>query len=155
MSKLLKQSKTIATPPPDSIITSDKLQEGGHHMLEQNKALFERYVDEVFNKKNVAFIDEFLDPNLVEHKEDIYAFLGAFPDLHVTVEDLIAEGDKIVGRVTLTGTHQGELMGIPATGKKVSFSEILIARISNGKVVELSEVADTMSMMQQLGVIPS
>ena len=124
-------------------------------MLEQNKNLFKGFVDEVFNKRNVAFIDEFLDPNLVEHKEDIYAFLGAFPDLHITVEDLIAEGDKLVGRVTLTGTHQGELMGILATGKKVSFPEILIVRISNGKVVELSEVADTMSMMQQLGVIPS
>ena len=124
-------------------------------MLEQNKTLFKRFVDEVLNKKNVAALDEFLDPNLVEHKEDIYAFLGAFPDLHITVEDLIAEGDKIVGRVTLTGTHQGELMGIPATGKKVSFSEILIARISNGKVVEQWEVADTMTMMQQLGVIPS
>ena len=142
-------------PTAQSIITSNKLQEGGHRMSEQNKTLFKRFVDEVFNKKNVAFIDEFLDPSLVEHKEDIYAFLGAFPDLHITVEDLIAEGDKIVGRVTLTGTHQGELMGIPATGKKVSFSEILIARISNGKVVEQWEVADTMSMMQQLGVIPS
>lgn len=138
-----------------SIITSNKLQEGGHRMAEQNKTLFKRYVDEVYHKRNVAFIDEFLDPNLVEHREDIYAFLGAFPDLHVTVEDLIAEGDKIVGRVTLTGTHQGELMGIPATGKKVSFSEILIGRISNGKVVELWEVGDTMTMMQQLGVIPS
>ena len=124
-------------------------------MSEQNKTLFKRYIDEVFHKRNMAFIDEFLDPNLVEHREDIYAFLGAFPDLHVTVEDLIAEGDKIVGRVTLTGTHQGELMGIPATGKKVSFSEILIARISNGKVVELWEVSDTMTMMQQLGVTPS
>ncbi len=124
-------------------------------MLEQNKALFERYVDEVFHKRNLAVIDEFLDPNLVEHREEIYAILGAFPDLHITVEDLIAEGGKLVGRVTLTGTHQGELMGIPATGKQVSFSEILIVRISNGKVVELSEVADTMSMMQQLGVIPS
>ncbi len=124
-------------------------------MLEQNKTLFKRFVDEVFNKKNVALIDEILGPNLVEHKEEITAFLGAFPDLHVTVEDLIAEGDKIVGRVTLTGTHQGELMGIPATGKKVSFSEILIGRISNGKVVEEWEVTDTMSMMQQLGVIPS
>ena len=124
-------------------------------MLEQNKALFERFVDEVFNKKNVAVLDELMAFTVDEHKEEITAFLGAFPDLHVTVEDLIAEGDKIVGRVTLTGTHQGELMGIPATGKKVSFSEILIVRISNGKAVEQWEVADTMSMMQQLGVIPS
>ncbi len=124
-------------------------------MMEQNKTLFKRFVDEVFNKRNVAVIDEFLDPNLVEHKEEIIAFLGAFPDLQVTVEYLISEGDQIEGRVTTTGTHQGELMGIPATGKKVSFSEILIGRISNGKVVELSEVADTMTMMQQLGVIPS
>ncbi len=138
-----------------SIITSNKLQEGGHRMLEQNKTLFKRFVDEVFNNKNVDVLDELMDFTVVEHKEEITAFLGAFPDLHVTVEDLIAEGDKIVGRVTLTGTHLGELMGIPATGKKVSFSEILIVRISNGKVVELSEVADTMSMMQQLGVIPS
>ncbi len=124
-------------------------------MLEQNKTLFKMYVDEVFNKKNVAVIDELMDPNMVEQRELITAFLGAFPDLHVTVEDLIAEGDKIVGRVTLTGTHQGELMGIPATGKKVSYSEILIVRISNGKAVEEWEVSDTMSMMQQLGVIPS
>ena len=132
-------------------------------MSEQNKTLFKRFVDEVFNKKNVAVIDELMDPNMVEHnlgtfqelKAFIIAFLGAFPDLHVMVEDLIAEGDKIVGRVTLTGTHQGELMGIPATGKKVSFSEIHIARISNGKIVEHWEVTDTMSMMQQLGVIPS
>ena len=124
-------------------------------MLEQNKTLFKRFVEEVFNKKNVDVLDELMDFTVVEHKEEITAFLGAFPDLHVTVEDLIAEGDKIVGRVTLTGTHQGELMGIPATGKKVSFSEILIIRISNGKAVEQWEVADTMSMMQQLGVIPS
>ncbi len=101
----------------------------------------------------MAVIDEFLDPNLVEHRELITTFLGAFPDLQVTVEDLIAEGDKVVGRLTVTGTHQGELMGIPATGKKVSFSEIHIVRISNGKVVEHWEVADIMSMMQQLGVV--
>jgi len=124
-------------------------------MLEQNKTLFKRFVDEVFNNKNVDVLDELMDFTVVEHKEEITAFLDAFPDLHVTVEDLIAEGDKIVGRVTLTGTHLGELMGIPATGKKVSFSEILIIRISNGKAVEQWEVADTMSMMQQLGVIPS
>ncbi len=99
MSKLLKQSETIATP----IIASDKLQEGGHRMSEQIKTLFKRYVDEVYHKRNVAFIDEFLDPNLVEHREDIYAFLGAVPDLHVTVEDLIAEGDKIVGPQHLAG----------------------------------------------------
>ncbi len=95
-------------------------------MSEQNKTLFKKFVDEVFNKKNVAVIDELMDPNMVEHtlgtleelKALITAFLGAFPDLHVTVEDLIAEDDKIVGRVTLTGTHQGELMGIPATGNE-------------------------------------
>ena len=126
-----------------------------HHMLEQNKTLFKMYVEEVYHKRNVAVLDELMGFTVDEHKEEITAFLGAFPDLHVTVEDLIAEGDKIVGRVTLTGTHQGELMGIPATGKKVSFSEILIIRISNGKAVEQWEVADTMSMMQQLGVIPS
>jgi predicted ester cyclase len=79
----------------------------------------------------------------------------AFPDLHITVEDVIAEGDKLVERDTVTGTHQGEFMGLPPTGKTVSYSEIFIMRFVNGRIAEIWGVADALSQMKQLGMIPA
>jgi steroid delta-isomerase-like uncharacterized protein len=79
----------------------------------------------------------------------------AFPDLRVTVEDVIAERDKVVGRNSVTGTHQGEYMGIPPTGKSVTYNEIFIARFANGRIAETWGVVDVLSQMRQLGVIPA
>jgi predicted ester cyclase len=79
----------------------------------------------------------------------------AFPDLRVNVEDVIAEGDKIVSRNSVTGTHQGEYMGIPPTGKSVTYNEIFIARFANGRIAETWGVVDVLSQMRQLGVIPA
>jgi steroid delta-isomerase-like uncharacterized protein len=79
----------------------------------------------------------------------------AFPDLHIAVEDLIAEGDKIVSRTTVTGTHQGEYMGLPPTGQSITYNEIFIIRFVNGRIAETSwGVVDVFSQMQQLGAIP-
>ena len=82
-------------------------------------------------------------------------FRGAFPDIHFHLEHEIAEGDLVTTRFTGHGTHQGELMGIPATGKEVTFSGIVILRFSNGKIVERWEEFDMMGMMMQLGAIPA
>ena len=82
-------------------------------------------------------------------------FYAAFPDLHTTFEDQIAEGDKVVARVTIRGTHQGEFQGIPATGKEVAFGGILIDHYQDGKVVEHWVQMDMMGLMQQLGAIPT
>jgi predicted ester cyclase len=79
--------------------------------------------------------------------------LRAFPDLQVNVEDLIAEGDKIVSRNTVTGTQQGEYMGLPPTGKSVTYNEIFIFRFVNGRIAETWGVVDVLSQMRQLGVI--
>jgi steroid delta-isomerase-like uncharacterized protein len=79
----------------------------------------------------------------------------AFPDLRVTVEDVIAEGDKVVARNSVTGTHQGEYMGIPPTGKSVTYNEIFIVRFVNGRIAETWGVVDVLSQMRQLGVIPA
>jgi predicted ester cyclase len=79
----------------------------------------------------------------------------AYPDLHVTIEDLIEEGDKVVFRNTVTGTHQGEHMGIPPTGRSVTYNEIFIARFAGGRVAETWGVVDVLSQMKQLGVIPA
>lgn len=135
---------------------------------EKNKALMRRYFEEVFNQKNLAALDEFITPNHVDHtlppslpptpegsKRALGMYLTAFPDLHVNVEDMIAEEDKAVIRFTSRGTQTRAFAGIPPTGKQVTVSSILIARIADGKIVEQWGLDDQMGMLQQLGVIPA
>ena len=135
---------------------------------EQNKDLVRRFYEEVFNKKNLAAIDEFVDPHIVEHdlppglpagsegtRQFIGMYLSAIPDLHLTAEDIIAEGDKVVVRLTYHGTHRGELMGIPPTGKQATVTGIQVVRIANGRIVENWINFDALGLLQQLGVIPA
>jgi predicted ester cyclase len=134
---------------------------------EENKTLVRRVYDEVFNKKNLAVFDEFIDPNGVDHslppglsgiegtKRFVGMYLAAFPDLHMTFEDLIAEGDEVVLRWTCHGTHQGELMGIPPTGRRVTVTGIEINRFAGGKSVEHWLNNDSLGLLQQLGIIPT
>ena len=134
---------------------------------EDNKAVVRRFYEEVMNQKKRAVLDEVFDLNVVDHfappgtpgglegaRQTLGMFLSAFPDLHFTVEDLIAEGDKVVARATLSGTQQGTFMGIPATGKHVTMTGIEINRFEGGKSVEHWVEMDTLGLMQQLGVIP-
>lgn len=135
---------------------------------EDNKALDRRGFEEVWNQGNLAVIDELSAENVVTHnppgppmqgteafKQFIQMYRSAFPDTQMTVEDQIAEGDKVVTRWTARGTHQGELMGIPATGKQVTVTGISVSRWANGKTVESWSNFDTLGMLQQLGVVPS
>lgn len=134
---------------------------------EDNKTLVRRFYEEVFNEKNLAAVYEFIDPDGIDHalppglvgiegtKHFIGMYLAAFPDLHMTVEDLIAEEDEVVLRWTCRGTHLGELQGIPPTGKQVTVTGIEINRFKGGKSVEHWLNYDTLGMLQQLGVIPS
>jgi steroid delta-isomerase-like uncharacterized protein len=85
-------------------------------------------------------------------KEVFVRLLQAFPDLHITVEDVIAEGDKVVCRNTVTGTHLGDYLGIPPTGRSVTYKEIMIARFDNGRIVETWGVVDVHAQLKQLGV---
>jgi len=136
---------------------------------EQNKALLRRLMEEVFNRGNTGLIDELFAPDFVEHEElppGIPAgsegvkqmstmFRSAFPDFKATIDDMIAEGDRVVLRSTWSGTHKGEFMGIAPTSKRVSFGVIDIVRIAGGKFVEHWGQMDSMGMMQQLGGIPA
>ena len=135
---------------------------------EENKALVRRFYEEVFNKKNLAAIDEFLDPHIIEHalppglpggsagsRQFIGMYLVAFPDLHLTAEDLIADGGKAVARFTMRGTHKGEFMGISPTGKQVTMTGIQIVRVVGGRIAENWVNFDALGMLQQLGVIPA
>jgi len=88
-------------------------------------------------------------------KQSMREYLNAFPDLHYALDDMIVEGDKVVVRCTVTGTHKGEFMGIPPTNKKVKVQAIAIDRVVGGKIVEEWGMSDTLGLMQQLGVVPT
>ena len=133
---------------------------------EENKAVVRRFTDEVWNTGNLAIIDELFASTWVGHdlppglapgreglKQMVGAFRAAFSDIRATVDDQIAEGDAVAWRWTFQGTHSGEFMGIPPTSKKITLTGISIDRLAGGKFVERWDSADTLGMMQQLGVI--
>ena len=135
--------------------------------VEENKAIELRFFEEVVNKGNLAVIDELVAANFVDHsappgvapdREGYKQFFTmahtAFPDFHSTLEDMFAEGDKVVQRFTARGTQQGEFMGIAPTGKQVTVTGIAIHRITDSKIVENWLSMDMLGMMQQLGVVP-
>jgi steroid delta-isomerase-like uncharacterized protein len=137
-------------------------------MLEENKALIQRFVEEAFNKGNVDVANEVYSPTLVSHeptgpeerspeyvKNFVNMYLIAFPDGRTTMEDLVAEGDKVAYRWTYRGTHQGELMGIPTTGREVTITGITIDRISGAKIEEEWNNFDQLGMLQQLSLVPA
>lgn len=136
-------------------------------MSKENKDLVRRFFEEVWNKGNPDALDEIDAPDVVNHnapdglppgvegsKVFVRMYLSAFPDTRFTIDDQIAEGDRVVTRWTAEGTHKGDLMGIPPTGKHVTVTGIGISRIAGGRVVESWGEFDELGMMQQLGVVP-
>jgi steroid delta-isomerase-like uncharacterized protein len=134
--------------------------------IEENKAVVRRFYEE-WNKQNLSVVEELVAPHWVCHgtgafpdydraggKHFLTALWTAFPDARIAVEDLIAEGDKVVSRLTIRGTHRGEYMGIPPTGKQASLTGIEIDRIEDGKFVESWPSRDDLGFLQQLGAIP-
>jgi steroid delta-isomerase-like uncharacterized protein len=136
---------------------------------EQNKQLIRRYfaaIDDACQAGNADVLDEFMAPDFLEHapfpgvpptregwKQAFLQFVQGAPGRHV-IEDLIAENDKVVGRVTAHGQHTGDLFGIPATGRQMQVTGIAIWRIRDGQLAEHWHVTDQLGLMQQLGVIP-
>jgi steroid delta-isomerase-like uncharacterized protein len=133
---------------------------------EQNKANSQRIFEEVLNAGNLAVAEDLFAPNYVLHvptgtfrgaeglKEYLMGMRSAFPDIQLTVEDTIAEGDKSVIRWTAHGTHRGAFQGIAPTGKQATVTALSLFRWTNGKAEEAWTVYDLLSVLQQLGVIP-
>lgn len=132
------------------------------------KEIYRCFLDEAFNRGNLEALDDILDPGYVDHnapsgtppgpegiKHMVAGFRLAFPDVHMTIEDQIAEGDRVATRYTFRGTHLGDLMGIPPSGRRVEMSGITIARMTNGKMTEGWVVYDLLGLMQQIGAIPA
>jgi steroid delta-isomerase-like uncharacterized protein len=135
---------------------------------EQNKAAVRRMYEGVHNRGDWAVCDELLAPEFVDHaappgntsrgpeslKQTIGILRGAFPDLHNSVEDMVAEDDKVAFRVTSTGTHRGDFFGLPPTGRSFVQEQVHIVRLADGKFVEHWAARDDLGMMQQLGALP-
>jgi steroid delta-isomerase-like uncharacterized protein len=136
-------------------------------MSEQNKALVRRFVEEFWNEGTTTAADELMATDAVIHMptgevvspDGLKSFADmwrrSFPDWHSTFEELIAEGDKVAERWTGRGTHRGELQGIPPTGKRVEVPGSVFYRIIGGKIVEFRGQLDMMSLMQQIGAVPT
>ncbi len=137
---------------------------------QDNKANASRFFEEFWDQKNLAVADELMAANHVDHtpgsppglppgpagfKQFGSVYFTAFPDLHTTIDDQVAEGEMVVTRWTSHGTNTGSLFGMPATNKSATITGITISRIVDGKAVETWTNFDNLGMLQQLGVIPS
>ncbi|MFL5761947.1 MAG: ester cyclase [Thermomicrobiales bacterium] len=153
---------TGASPVASAVAT-------GEQDVEANKALARRWYDEVASQGNLDVIDELFAPDHVNHqagaapgegsgpagqKQLVTAFRGAFPDLSVSVEDTVGQGDRVLVRYVFTGTQTGAYNGIPPTGKRVEVTGMAIWRFANGKAAETWVIFDIFGLLQQLGVIP-
>jgi steroid delta-isomerase-like uncharacterized protein len=133
---------------------------------EANKAIARRYLEAVWNERNLAVIDEVIAPDCVQHnagvppgREGIIQFFRmidtAFPNARVTIEDMIAEADRVVWRFSIRATHTGPFQGIPPTGRSVTITGMNIVRMADGQVVESWGQQDNLGLLQQLGVLPT
>jgi steroid delta-isomerase-like uncharacterized protein len=133
-------------------------------MPEQNKQVVEQFIQALFSRGELTAVDEYLAPDFVDHNPTVpgqagdresmrsagQVFRAAFPDWQSTVDDLLADGDKVVERFTASGTHRGQLMGRDPTGRRVTLGGINIFRLRDGKIVERWGVLDRLALMQQL-----
>ena len=138
-------------------------------MASENKALVRRLYEEVWNKRRVELVDELMSPSHAMHdnhlpdsgvgpeayKRNVARYVTGFPDLRFTVEDMVAENDKVAVGWTISGTHKGEFRGISPTGRKVSVEGITINQIAGGKIMDSYVSWDALGLMQQLGVAPA
>jgi steroid delta-isomerase-like uncharacterized protein len=135
--------------------------------VEENKALARREVEEIFTQGKLDVADEIYTSDFVDHdlvlpqemngpeemKEYVGMYRSAFPDLRVTLEDQVAEGDKVVNRWTARGTHRGEYMGVAPTGEEVTFVGMHISRVKEGKIAENWEIYDALSLVRQISAV--
>ena len=138
-------------------------------MSADNKAIVRRLYEEVWNKRKLEIISEIISPSHAlqapnisgssigpaAYKRNVSLFLAGYPDLRLTIQDIISEKEKVVACWTMSGTHKGDYMGVPATNKKVSVDGITIHHIANGKIMDSCSNWDALGMMQQLGAVPA
>jgi steroid delta-isomerase-like uncharacterized protein len=170
--KLSTEESVTALPKANDVgrVTYfDNVAKGASLVQEANKAIVRRMIEAIQNSHQLDRMEEFFHPNFANHLEDgeppaegsaierarraFGALFAAFPDLHVSIRCQVAEGDQVVTHKLFRGTHRGEFMGVPATGRPIEFAVIDILRLEDGKVAEHWAVQDRLALMQQLGLL--
>jgi len=172
---LLLSTAKLLTPSFFAIIVKvlanpqGKREKGAEAVSKENKTLARRVLEEVFSAGNLDVVDEIVSEDHVHHdpampeeghgrehlKEFASMYRSAFPDVHMQIEDQLAEGDRVATRWVASGTHEGDLMGISPTGNRVTVVGMTIDRIADGQIAETWDNYDALGMMQQVGAIPS
>ena len=146
-------------------LSTPAVEANGLRIPEGHEAVMRRFIDDVVNDGNFSILGDLVHPDYIhrapgqelrgpeELKGLFAAYRTAFPDLHVAIDDLVAAGARVVIAFTLTGTHAGALMGIDATGKKVTTNGMVLSRFEDGKIIEEWEILDQLSLFEQLGVV--
>ena len=137
-------------------------------MSEENKAVLRRFYDEFFNSGNLDVADEIIGPDCPLYfgsmfmgngpeafKQTRAMMHGGFPDLHLTIEEMVAEGEKVAERLSARGTHEGEFMGVAPTGKRIEWQGQAFFHFSEGKVLECRGMPDMLGLLQQIGAVPA
>ena len=134
-------------------------------MPEDNEKVMRRFIDEVINHGDFSVLSELVHPDYIYRSPDqelkgpdalkdlLAAYRAAFPDLNVRIDDMVSGGEKIAISISLTGTHEGDLMGLSPTGKTVKITGMILSHFQDGKIVEELEILDMLTMFQQLGVL--
>jgi predicted ester cyclase len=148
------------------MLEAKRTEEGASTVSEENKAIMRRIYEEIFNEGKLELADELVAPEMVNNtapgsprgpepvKRLVGMLRGAFPDHHIAIDDMIAEGDKVVMLNTYSGTHEGEFMGIAPTGKRFVQRQVHVMRFADGKAIEHWGLRDDLGQLQQLGVVP-
>jgi len=145
------------------------IPEGGTAIMSvENEALLRRWFEEVWNKGRTEAVDEMMAVDAIAHglgdtqvvgpaafKGFHAKFKGAFPDIKISVDDILSQGDKVAVRFTIRATHQGDHLGVPATGREVSFPAMSLVRCKDGQIAEGWNLVDMLAMMQQIGAVES
>ena len=124
--------------------------------IQENKELVRRSIEEIWNGHKLEMVSEFVGADLLEESlEHVQQFLGAFPDAHITIEDMVAEGDKVVARLRASATNTGPFAGQPPTGVEVQIHSIRIYQVADGKIIDTWAMQDRLGLMEQLGLVQS
>jgi predicted ester cyclase len=169
--KVKSRSKAKATPSKPKAPSRPKAPPGPKAKapsreipVRDEKSVYQGFIADVLNGGHFELAEQYLDPVVVSHNPfpgqapgiagfvaALQAFRVAFPDLRATATHYVAEGDKVVGRFEVRGTHQGDFMGLAPTGRSIHYEEIAIVRLAGGRIIEHWAVADALAIMQQLG----
>jgi len=165
------RNRRARTEKKDEVTADDRPDEANDMFVEENKSIVLKFIEELWNGRKLDLADELFDEHCVTHqlgigndpagtprgpqamKHHVSEWLASFPDIHFTVEQMLAEGDRVMTQCIARGTHNAAWLGIPATGRVITIQMFVVHRISDGRIIEDWVLVDSLGVFQQLGLV--